>query len=458
MFRILNSDKRREHMELITVNFANITGPIKPMHSVNNGPAGAKVRGTSNFDAYAAAGIPFARNHDASFYSGYGGEHTVDVHRIFRNFDADENDPASYIFEPTDKYLADIIDSGTNVFYRLGASIEHGYKFGTYPPKDFAKWARICEHIIRHYNEGWANGFRYGIEYWEIWNEPDCRNADGSNPCWQGTDEQFTELFVTTLRHLKTCFPDLKIGGPALCSAWNDKWNKQIFEAVRASGLPLDFFSFHGYTKHPADFRLQAEKARKELDEYGFTETEIILNEWNYIKGWLNEDWKYSLRMEKGLKGASFIAASMICAQDSPMTHFMYYDARPCGMNGMFDTDTLLPLKGYYPFPMFSELYKIGAEAEVPAQTGNVYALAAASGTKCAVLLTNYTDDDTAPAAEIKLSLTGLPEGTWNISYRLLDAEHDNTLVREEKTASADAVSYITLPLFGTILVTLEKE
>ena len=140
------------------------------------------------------------------------------------------------------------------------------------------------------------------------------------------------------------------------------------------------------------------------------------------------------------------------------MTHFMYYDARPCGMNGMFDTDTLLPLKGYYPFPMFSELYKIGAEAEVPAQTGNVYALAAASGTKCAVLLTNYTDDDTAPAAEIKLSLTGLPEGTWNISYRLLDAEHDNTLVREEKTACADAVSYITLPLFGTVLVTLEKE
>ena len=82
-------------MELITVNFANTAGPIKPMHSVNNGPAGAKVRGTSNFDAYAAAGIPFARNHDASFYSGYGGEHTVDVHRIFRNFDADENDPAS---------------------------------------------------------------------------------------------------------------------------------------------------------------------------------------------------------------------------------------------------------------------------------------------------------------------------------------------------------------------------
>jgi hypothetical protein len=140
------------------------------------------------------------------------------------------------------------------------------------------------------------------------------------------------------------------------------------------------------------------------------------------------------------------------------MTHFMYYDARPCGMNGMYDTDTLLPLKGYYPFPMYNELYKIGSEAEVPAQTGNIYALAAASAEKCAVLLTNYTDDDTAPAAEVKLSLTGLPAGTWKISYRLLDAEHDCTLVREEKTTVSDVFSYVTLQLFGTVLATLEKE
>ena len=26
------------------------------------------------------------------------------------------------------------------------------------PPKDYAKWARICEHVVRHYNEGWGWG------------------------------------------------------------------------------------------------------------------------------------------------------------------------------------------------------------------------------------------------------------------------------------------------------------
>jgi hypothetical protein len=60
----------------------------------------------------------------------------------------------------------------------LGASIEHGEKKGTYPPQDYAKWARICEHIILHYTKGWANGFHYDITYWEIWNEPDAVTFD----------------------------------------------------------------------------------------------------------------------------------------------------------------------------------------------------------------------------------------------------------------------------------------
>ena len=85
-------------MTSITIDLSKTLGKIKPMHAVNNGPAGSEVRGTSNIELFRAAGIPYARNHDASFYSGYGGEHTVDVHRIFKNFDADENDPASYVF------------------------------------------------------------------------------------------------------------------------------------------------------------------------------------------------------------------------------------------------------------------------------------------------------------------------------------------------------------------------
>ena len=78
-------------MNTVTVDFKNTVGAVKPMHSVNNGPAYkfASDQRITNLESYQAAGIPFARTHDASFCSTYGGEHTVDVNMIFTDFDAE---------------------------------------------------------------------------------------------------------------------------------------------------------------------------------------------------------------------------------------------------------------------------------------------------------------------------------------------------------------------------------
>jgi len=51
----------------LTVDFSKNMGAVKPMHAVNNGPLTPNVRGTSNHELYASPGIPYARNHDASF-------------------------------------------------------------------------------------------------------------------------------------------------------------------------------------------------------------------------------------------------------------------------------------------------------------------------------------------------------------------------------------------------------
>ena len=102
-------------MENIKINFNSITGKIKPMHAVNNGPIGAsdveQTRG--NFSDYKKARIPYARNHDASFCSSYGGEHTVDVNAIFTDFSKNPYDPQSYDFTLTDDYVKIINDAGT---------------------------------------------------------------------------------------------------------------------------------------------------------------------------------------------------------------------------------------------------------------------------------------------------------------------------------------------------------
>ena len=98
------------------------------MNAVNNGPfhnRHAKDLIRSNFDDYKAAGIPYARNHDAAFCSKYGGEHANDISAIFPNFDADPYDENSYDFTLTDEYIFVARDAGTEVFFRLGQKIEH---------------------------------------------------------------------------------------------------------------------------------------------------------------------------------------------------------------------------------------------------------------------------------------------------------------------------------------------
>ena len=114
-------------MSAISVNFQSVQGSMKPMHAVNNGPirASSVEQSRGNFPSFQAAKIPYVRNHDASFFSPYGGEHTVDVHAIFPDFTKNPYDPASYDFTLTDRYTQTIIDAGSGVFYRLGTKIEH---------------------------------------------------------------------------------------------------------------------------------------------------------------------------------------------------------------------------------------------------------------------------------------------------------------------------------------------
>ena len=449
-------------MTEVRFDFQNACGKIKVINAVNNGPAGSKVRGTGNFATYEALEIPYARNHDAAFYSGYGGEHTVDVHRIFKNFDADENDPKSYVFDPTDTYIANTEAVGTRTFYRLGAAIEHGYKEGTYPPKDFAKWARICEHIIRHYTEGWADGFNYDIEYWEIWNEPDCRNGDGSNPCWQGTEAEFIDFYEVAAKHLKSAFPHLKIGGPAFTSSWDTPFKMAFLKAVKERNIPLDFYSFHGYLKTPDTVKDLSDSAVSTLRKAGLIgengeRPELHYNEWNYVRAWTGEQYKYSRRVSKLNKGASFITGCMCVGQASDIDMMMYYDARPCNWCGLFNTDSLDPLKPYYAFYMIKELPRLGTWVKADAKVGNLYSCAATDGKDSAVIVTHYNDNDDTPAEQVKVAFENVrSEKGVRVEYYLLDDCHDATLIREEIFTAESFAANLTMKLYDTYLIKIK--
>ena len=443
-------------MKTVSVNFAKATGKVKPMHAVNNGPVYkfAEDQRITNLPAYKAAGIPYARNHDASFYATYGGNHTVDVNFIFPDFDADPYDPASYDFVWTDDYIRATEAAGTRTYYRLGSRIEHGpKKYNTLPPKDFRKWAVICEHIIRHYTEGWADGFHYDMEYWEIWNEPDLDADDAADKrCWGGTEKQFFELYDIAARHLKEKFPHLKIGGPAAAGVKENGWTERFLAQLTA---PLDFFSWHVYAWNTEKVADRVLLARHQLDKYGFTQTESILNEWNYVKGWTGDDWLYSLRMEKSLKGAAFIGAVMSTCQKLPLDMLMYYDARPCGMNGMFCTDFVCDcLKGYYPFYMFNILYQLGTEVESTADQ-DVYITAARNGDEAAVMLTRFCVEDDESPEDVQIRLEGF--GPCTAELYLLDETHDLTPVRTEQFSDEATAFPLRFTPQSSYLIKLKK-
>ena len=199
-------------MSNVFINSEEIVSKIKPMNCVNNFPS---IRNAYD-QQFKDLEIPYSRLHDTVALN----PHLVDVDSIFPNFDADENDENSYDFAFTDYIIKKLINLGTKPFYRLGSSIEtlHWIKtYHIYPPKDYLKWAKICEHIIAHYNEGWANGFHYGIEYWEIWNEPEQYIDIEKNQMWKGTYDEFLKFYEVSSNHLKNRFPNIKIGGHGGC-------------------------------------------------------------------------------------------------------------------------------------------------------------------------------------------------------------------------------------------------
>ncbi|MBQ2956374.1 MAG: hypothetical protein IJE08_07925 [Clostridia bacterium] len=398
-------------MKHLSVDFNRIVGPIKPVNGVNNGPM------TCNFsqDArpyFKEAAFPFARLHDSEYPMGSG--EFVDVDCIFKVFSCDEDDPANYNFTLTDEYLKAIDETGAKIIYRLGATIEHQpVKVHAHPPKDYMKWARICEHIIRHYNEGWADGLHLNIEYWEIWNEPEL----SGHQCWTGTTEEYCEFYKTVVPYLKEKFPHLKFGGPAVSSPKNE-FARQFLEAITADGqrAPLDFYSWHMYLTDPKKAGELACHTRAMLDEFGYTEAESIYDEWNYVNDWSNVRPCY--KVISGRKGAAFNAAMLCVLQHSPCDISTYYDAQVkqheswCGLfaptkETVHGEAGLVELKkGYYAFKAFAELARLGMEAESVIEDGNIFVCAAASDEGKAVMLVNYSDDD-CKAERVQVKLTG---------------------------------------------------
>ncbi|MBQ1988714.1 MAG: hypothetical protein II234_02265 [Clostridia bacterium] len=429
----------------LSIDFENVVGKYKPMHGVGQPP----ITGLSNslFHYLKRAEIPYSRLHDVGGMMGSG--LFVDIPNIFTNFDADENDPDSYDFAYTDEIIKGLINNGCEPYFRLGVTIENAHMIKAhriFPPKDFSKWARICEHIVRHYNEGWADGFDFGITYWEIWNEPDDCYTDEIAAMWKGTPEEYFELYSVTARHLKKCFGDtIKIGGYGHCGVYEFQKDTQLkgieneeyiydftinffhnfLKYQKETNAPIDFFSWHVYDNcHPStkdDFLViakHAEYVRKVLDHYGYVNTEHHLNEWNL---WTKKKYRDSNI------GSAKTLAFMLMMQNTSTDVMCFYDA---GMGfsdyrSLLSPETGYPYRTYYTFMMFSSLFNLENQVKTEINDKKIFVGAGKKGKKAVIVISNVNDYD----VRIVLDINNFP--TDEVQILRIDEENRYTLTGE---------------------------
>ena len=392
-------------MSLIEVDFSKVIGRMKPVHGIGAPPICSK--DTSFFPFLYDAGIPYSRLHDVG--GAFGGNAFVDIPNIFRDFDADVDDSESYDFAYTDILISALIENGVEPVYRLGVTIEETEvrSYRVYPPKDFLKWARICEHIIMHYTEGWANGFYHKIGYWEIWNEPD-NSPDGDdtvihNHMWQGKREEFYRLYTVAAKHLKARFPHLKIGGYGSCGFYtlhNGQVNgrdisnsspryeyfitffEEFLEYIRREGAPLDFFTWHNYRGYRG-VSVYANYVRETLDKFGYTDTETHCNEW-------------SINFQIGNQADCAVRTfqEILAYQNSAVDAAMAYDGNMRGIAYamLFNSETQRPRHSYYCFKSFNRLYKLKNQVKISTSDEELTVIAASDGVRGGIIIVNTSD------------------------------------------------------------------
>lgn len=440
-----------------TINFGNPKGQLRHrLHSSNFMP-NVSLQHVRDFTGeFAKMHFHEARTHDQALANP--GQRVVDTHFVFPHMRNDPADPESYYFAATDHLLETCRACGTGIMYRLGTSIEHtlGRHFNALMPTDFEKYAEVLAGIIRHYNHGWADGFHWGITYWEIWCE-----ADLGIKFWDGTLDDYYRFYAVVAKRLKREFPEIKVGGPSFCNFKEHRYT-DFLTSCRDNDAPIDFLSWHCYTADAANLIAQPARARQLLDSLGFAETETMINEWHYLLSWdalvqnvTPEGYEKAMNGPTGMHGidsAAFNISVMTGWHDVPLDSAYYYG---CGTGSWgFLTSQETPNKNYYSMQLVGEMMTRFPNRVEAGGGGTIAVLAGTDEAgNCGILVADYR----GTGMEIPLAIKGVG-AIRNLAVTLLDqssnlkeievAITDNRLVLH-KQESGSAAFLITFENAG---------
>ncbi|HED37051.1 MAG TPA: T9SS type A sorting domain-containing protein [Ignavibacteria bacterium] len=303
-----------------SVDFSSVIGLIKSLSNVNAGPGQALA-------GYKDARIKMIRTHDSRpcdfpYYTNFFTTQPVQINPSFN-----PTDSSQYHWAATDSVITINHDNGFETFFRLGISFNlagtHPYDYPPYDPNDttYNNISEVFKRTVMHYNNGWDNGFHYGIKYWEVWNEPDGGFWDFSTyPAYT-----YYEMYEAVSNSIKTYDPNLKIGGAGFLSGSvvtedSRGWITNFIDYCKNNNVPLDFLSWHLYGQHnPYAVYVYSNYIRNLLDTAGFTNVESFITETNIDLGKSNNPDLDSP------KGAAWLASMLISAQMAPLDRLIMF-------------------------------------------------------------------------------------------------------------------------------------
>ena len=348
-----------------------------------------------------------------------------------------------------------------------GAKYDEIFTGWAYPPKDYAKWAKLVRQWVRHSVE------RYGKAevlswYWELWNEPDI-------PYWRGTPDEYDKLYDYTADAIREVLPEARVGGPATTGPGDSKaaaYLRQFLEhcahgrnyVTGRVGAPLDFISYHakGSSKIAGD-HVQMGIAKNIQDVAGglqvvsefpmFRSLPIFLTESDpegcaacsaraspqnaYRNGPL-----YPCHVAMALNNTLKLADQYKANIDGLLTWAFEFEDQPWfeGFRTLATNGVDKPVLNVFRMAGLMGGNRLRVESsgalglDAILRSGvrgkpDIDGLATRTDRKIAIMLWNYHDDDLpGPDAPITLAVLGLPAGAGRVLVRhyRVDGEHSN--------------------------------
>jgi xylan 1,4-beta-xylosidase len=336
------------------------------------------------------------------------------------------------------------------------------------PPRDYRRWSELVyqwvKHCVAKYGEREVASW-----YWEVWNEPDL-------PYWQGSAEEYQQLYDYSADAVKRALPAIRIGGPTSTGPGAEKaqefLRKFLEHVVRGTnyatgkkGSPLDYITFHakgrpkvvnGHVQMGSEFQLRdAEKGFETVASFPeLKELPIIIGE-SDPEGCAACSVQYNPQNDyrNGTMYGAYTAATLTRIRELAVKHkvnlagvvtwaFEFEDQSYfAGFRDLATNGVDKPVLNVFRMFGLMDGERVHAESSGAApldgmvETGvkgaaDVDAVATGRDGLISVLAWNYHDDDvTAADAQVAMAIRGIPAGVGRVLVRryCVDRTHSNS-------------------------------